>query len=910
MALSQRPAGRFFAAFYRWSWHTQRTPCSQIAAQRADFLQKATHRRVRYHVSTRLWRQSEGVKPRIRENKALEDAEEEVEEIQGERGQEIAPDQEEQDTQEQGARVESSQAEVDPVEDAAEDEVQREARTQALRSLMRRVPSSVVIVTASSTDPTTKAPVPLGTALSSFNTVSLDPPYVSFNIKCPSQTLEAIRTNGIFRVHLLDDHHKSAMIVDAFTRGNTPDAFKQRRHLVAISHKGNKKYVKIKSGNVVAALGCQLAHEVTVADHVVVIAKVRSMEMFSDAESTLLYHDGAYRQNNGTLLPVALKPSTAGKDAHLYWEYPLFPGEEERKDFVNRLRRHIRHNPDYFDMEISQAVKVMTVKLNIPTSAFGVNFWLFMDECRTQAGRLSHRPASQIIQPILSDYWGRLSPSDIASIVERSKKFVQSHSLALDLHYSAFYSFVGVHSRSIGLLASDILEPLRKEGLADPELKAGPNAKEFKHQGTDPPLEALETLEIRLREYYKSGNYETMHLKTVNDLKEELRETADWAYAHLTRVRNRILCEAFPTLFSDKYIDIRGEVSPEEARVVVARVVHAIITDNPKLAYKRLLRPKSETLRTLGIHPMISGIDPDFLFGKITHVIYSTSNLKALTVAADKMTEHLFSQGTLEWDDVITRARKLVQSHTLQVLRWSREDLLAAMGIDARAKIKTPLSNNKPHLLHGQMLPTIFAKELKAYHGKGTPEENEAIAAYLRTNYSYKVKDNSPSSPPPPSSGFNTQDIAAEMKDAMMRNLNLHVSDADKARQEIEEAMKEFGTHRGSTTTGGRKRPTRALKKGDEKQGASKWEALKTGDEMEKPRVSNWEALKTGDEKLGVNKWEALRKQSVREVENWGGYEEAEIEYRKAPDGGGVMKKVLRFGGVGAGEGAGGKGGQ
>ncbi|OJJ40454.1 hypothetical protein ASPWEDRAFT_33851 [Aspergillus wentii DTO 134E9] len=89
-----------------------------------------------------------------------------------------------------------------------------------VRLLMRRVPYPVAIITA--TDP--HGPIDKafrGMTVSSFNTVSLKPePVISFNVKRPSETLNALKPSGRFLVHLLSPLQTTAALARDFSKGN------------------------------------------------------------------------------------------------------------------------------------------------------------------------------------------------------------------------------------------------------------------------------------------------------------------------------------------------------------------------------------------------------------------------------------------------------------------------------------------------------------------------------------------------------------------------------------------------------------------------------------------------------------------------------------------------------------------
>ncbi|KAL3476393.1 flavin reductase like domain-containing protein [Aspergillus californicus] len=102
-----------------------------------------------------------------------------------------------------------------------------------VRLLMRRVPYPVAIITSTSDLPpstesnSTPSQLPnpkagfRGMTVSSFNTVTLTPtPVISFNVRRPSETLNALLTSGRFLVHLLAPITETAHLARDFARGN------------------------------------------------------------------------------------------------------------------------------------------------------------------------------------------------------------------------------------------------------------------------------------------------------------------------------------------------------------------------------------------------------------------------------------------------------------------------------------------------------------------------------------------------------------------------------------------------------------------------------------------------------------------------------------------------------------------
>ncbi|KAI5296667.1 hypothetical protein KEM52_002072 [Ascosphaera acerosa] len=100
-------------------------------------------------------------------------------------------------------------------------EAHRNEITTDLRLLMRSVPHPVAIITATNTRARSPQERFRGMTVSSFNTVTLYPePVVSFNVKTPSESYNAIRRSKRFLVHLLSPHPAMARLARAFARGN------------------------------------------------------------------------------------------------------------------------------------------------------------------------------------------------------------------------------------------------------------------------------------------------------------------------------------------------------------------------------------------------------------------------------------------------------------------------------------------------------------------------------------------------------------------------------------------------------------------------------------------------------------------------------------------------------------------
>ncbi|KAI9678530.1 MAG: hypothetical protein M1822_007473 [Bathelium mastoideum] len=182
-----------------------------------------------------------------------------------------------------------------------------------MRQIMRLMPHSVVLITATASgvpnhrpddrqniDPKTCCAM----TVSSMNTVSLTPdPYISFNIKKPSRTLDAIAAKNNFHVNLLASTPQGARLADAFAYGNAEAGFNKIRDLGAqIGLVPNlSTYVPaVLSQGVIGYLACRSVRQrwMAVGDHVIVVAKVKNLILGPQASSEhgLAYADGRYRQ--------------------------------------------------------------------------------------------------------------------------------------------------------------------------------------------------------------------------------------------------------------------------------------------------------------------------------------------------------------------------------------------------------------------------------------------------------------------------------------------------------------------------------------------------------------------------------------------------------------------------------------
>jgi 3-hydroxy-9,10-secoandrosta-1,3,5(10)-triene-9,17-dione monooxygenase reductase component len=146
------------------------------------------------------------------------------------------------------------------------------------RTVLGRFPTGVTIVTATTPDG------PVGMAVNSFTSVSLDPPLVLFCAAHSSATWPSIRDAGAFTVNILgrgDDE-----LCRRFARKDV-DRFAD------IAHQLGATGAPVLDG-VAAHLDCTIAAQHEAGDHVIVVGHVERIDADTDIEP-LVFHAGDYR---------------------------------------------------------------------------------------------------------------------------------------------------------------------------------------------------------------------------------------------------------------------------------------------------------------------------------------------------------------------------------------------------------------------------------------------------------------------------------------------------------------------------------------------------------------------------------------------------------------------------------------
>ena len=146
---------------------------------------------------------------------------------------------------------------------------------------MRRYPAGVTIVTMNS--PTG----PVGFTATSFASISLEPPLISFNISHRSSCIDAIHQADHVVIHFLGEHQRhlaQRFAMTADDRFTDPSLWRALKTGEPVLH-GTPLWLRV-----------QVQKLISIGDHTLVVGLVlRVHEDVDDpAPAPLIYHDGAY----------------------------------------------------------------------------------------------------------------------------------------------------------------------------------------------------------------------------------------------------------------------------------------------------------------------------------------------------------------------------------------------------------------------------------------------------------------------------------------------------------------------------------------------------------------------------------------------------------------------------------------
>jgi flavin reductase (DIM6/NTAB) family NADH-FMN oxidoreductase RutF len=166
--------------------------------------------------------------------------------------------------------------------------------TDLFRTLLRHQASTVTVVTAPGTPPA-------GFTATSFTSVSLEPPLVSFCLDRSSSSWPTVARADHVAVHLLAQHQQGlaqTFATSGIDRFAAPTTWRPGPHGVPVLD------------GTLAWLVCRVADRVAAGDHVVVLAEPL-LAQHGDAAAPLLYHQGRY----ACLAPIVPIPPLAGAAA-------------------------------------------------------------------------------------------------------------------------------------------------------------------------------------------------------------------------------------------------------------------------------------------------------------------------------------------------------------------------------------------------------------------------------------------------------------------------------------------------------------------------------------------------------------------------------------------------------------------
>ena len=163
---------------------------------------------------------------------------------------------------------------------------------------MRPVPHALTVITSfqPGKDPKDE-PEPRGLLVSSFNTVTLSPrPYVTFNIKLPSSTWDAIKASGHFTASGIDD----TATATAFTIGQANRG--DRASKGGWAKKWINEHGRLRPHMVAywwMKCRCTTAQSLLVEDHIIAVGEVLDAGEYLNGrqrilENPLLYANGGY----------------------------------------------------------------------------------------------------------------------------------------------------------------------------------------------------------------------------------------------------------------------------------------------------------------------------------------------------------------------------------------------------------------------------------------------------------------------------------------------------------------------------------------------------------------------------------------------------------------------------------------
>jgi len=153
------------------------------------------------------------------------------------------------------------------------------------RNALGLFPTGVTVITAMDAQGD-----PLGITVSSFNSVSLEPPLVLFSVACTSTSLESLRAADAFAVNVL--RQSQSDISNRFARTETKSWDK-------IAYRAGRTGSPLLGGAVVS-FECRPYATYEGGDHLVFLGEVVAFRT-SGAAEPLVFYSGSYREIRGQM---------------------------------------------------------------------------------------------------------------------------------------------------------------------------------------------------------------------------------------------------------------------------------------------------------------------------------------------------------------------------------------------------------------------------------------------------------------------------------------------------------------------------------------------------------------------------------------------------------------------------------
>lgn len=523
-----------------------------------------------------------------------------------------------------------------------------------VRTLMRRVPYPVVVITTSCWDAEQQKYVSHGMTVSSFNTVQIEPrALISFNVRIPSHTLSAITaqdppggwdnlaTHGRFNVHVLENTVQAARLADVFTKGNDTHPFTEAEKAGAIIEYDSGNTPRIKDESVVAVLDCFLLPQkmITLDNHVVLVAEVHSVHQDDRQREReqmgLLYVNRAYaitvQSTTKSAAPKSLKPKTAMNDVPAptlkFSGLPTIPKKADLQHMVELIRQWLLENPKLFKLNFKSLEILVRRSFECPPG-HGIDI---TDIIRNLHPNLTHDSEEESSKwdasKFITDFHQILTKADVSNLVERVIKLFENDPSASTHPVSNILKACGARSQVPGLPSiQTLLGPLRERGL----YKSGPPINDLLARPCL-TLEAADAVEsiLRLRENeapteagahgdWKAidAEFPGLDISVVCERAPGFRRNLDWIQRMVRdeRLRNT----APPTDFV-----FAGELSREQWPRFLNYLLDSILADPDYHVYKskhRLPSKQADMLQRYRISPSIVGFNYPFIFNKLSYV--------------------------------------------------------------------------------------------------------------------------------------------------------------------------------------------------------------------------------------------------------------------------------------------------